>query len=357
LSLAQDIHNDLLVQRNSHDLYLLYRDTNPTQSLYYFEQSIALRDSLFHKDNQMQLNEFQVKYETSEKELEIVRQQAEISREKSRKNMYLGGLTLSGLLLVALIYVVALRVRRNRELTEMNATKDKFFSIISHDLKNPAIAQRNALQLLIENSESWDDASRSDYCQKLLKSADSQVTLLGNLLNWAQVQTGRMPYQPIEFDLVEALRPDIELIKEMAERKGITFNTFMPEIAFITGDEIMIAIVVRNLLTNAMKFTTQNGTVTLEISPSTAATHRSGNACIAPRYTLSVSDTGTGMTPEQMLRLFRIDQTHSQKGTVGEHGSGLGLIVCKELLQKHDSELFVESEVGCGSRFWFTLGS
>ena len=289
------------------------------------------------------MQEMTVKYETAQKELQIEHQLAEISRQKSRKNMYLGGLSLAGVLLVMLIYVAALRIRRNRELTEMNATKDKFFSIISHDLKNPAIAQRNALQLLVEHSENWDSASRSDYHQKLLKSADTQVGLLGNLLNWAQVQTGRMPFLPIEFDLTEALRPDIDLIKEMAENKGLIFNIQMPDTAFVTGDEIMITTVVRNLLTNAIKFSQALGVLSLSIT------------LTSPTYTISISDTGIGMSPQQISDLFHIDRTHSHRGTSGEQGSGLGLIVCKELLQKHGSNLYVESKEGHGTRFWFML--
>ena len=306
----------------------------------FYSMMLKQSDDKLHRS----LQEMSVKYQTAEKELEIVRQQSEISRQKSLKYMYMGGLSLSGLLLVTLIYVVVLRIRRNRELADINATKDKFFSIISHDLKNPVIAQRNALQLLIENSDRWDSVSLSVYYQKLLKSAEGQVNLLGNLLNWAQVQTGRMPYLPIEFDLTEALRPDINIIKEMAEHKGITFKIFMPDTAFIIGDEIMIATIVRNLLTNAIKFTSTQGEVSLSLNPT-----------IDGKHTLSISDTGTGMTPEQVQNLFRIDRKQSRKGTAGEQGSGLGLIVCRELLQKHGSTLHVESEEGRGSRFWFVL--
>jgi signal transduction histidine kinase len=247
-------------------------------------------------------------------------------------------------------YFLRLRTRRNHELAEMNATKDKFFSIISHDLKNPAIAQREALQLLLNNSDKWNTASLTNYYQKLLKSADNQVDLLYNLLNWAQVQTGRMPYIPLPFDFAAALQSDLGLIGNMAEFKSIQFNVQIPKTALVSGDENMLVAVVRNLLTNAIKFTAQDGEVTLEINACT------DEKSFAPtKHTVSVADTGTGMTSEQMQNLFRIDVHRSHKGTSGEQGSGLGLIVCKELLQKHGSTLFIESKPGKGSRFWFTI--
>jgi len=117
----------------------------------------------------------------------------------------------------------------------------------------------------------------------------------------------------------------------------------MPDTAFVTGDEIMITTVVRNLLTNAIKFSQALGVLSLSIT------------LTSPTYTISISDTGIGMSPQQISDLFHIDRTHSHRGTSGEQGSGLGLIVCKELLQKHGSNLYVESKEGHGTRFWFML--
>lgn len=326
-------------------LYQAYRQNNqPALALSSLEKYTALHDSLFLESTQQQINEFQVKYETAEKELEILRQQAEISRHKSNRTILIVSLGLSFLILLLLWRLLRLRTHRNRVLAETNATKDKFFSIISHDLKNPAIAQRNALQQLIAHSGNWDAASLSLYYEELLKSADGQVELLYNLLNWAQVQTGRMPYVPVQFDMVAELHSDIALTKDMAARKGITLHIQMPGTAIVHGDRNMLTTVVRNLLTNAVKFTGRDGRITLEIAPG-----KDG------RYTVSVIDTGTGMAPEQVETLFKIDHQRSRTGTAGEHGSGLGLIVCKELVEKHGSTLCVESVAGQGSRFWFTL--
>ena len=301
------------------------------------------------------LQEMEVKYEVEQKEQA---HRAEISRHKTRQNIFIAGLLVAGLLLALLVYIVSLRNRRNRELAEMNATKDKFFSIISHDLKNPAIAQRNAIQMLFENAEHWDVEALSKYYKGLLHSADHQIELLYNLLNWAQVQTGRMPYYPAQFNLVVALQSDIALIKNMAERKGLTFDVHIPESAIVTGDDNMITAVVRNILTNAIKFTAKGGTIRLDITPSNSP-ERGENSLPSKRlgeaFTVSVADTGMGMNSEQLQNLFRIDRHHSRKGTVGELGSGLGLVVCKELLEKHGSKLQVESVEGKGSKFWFEI--
>ena len=305
-----------------------------------------LADTLFNEKTVNQLHEYEVRYQTKEKELEIERQQAEISRQKARQYM----LSIAGVLLVMLVYIVALRTLRNRELAEANATKDKFFNIISHDLKVPAVAQRDALQLLLDNSGNWDANSLTSYYQKLLKSANGQVDLLYTLLGWAQLQTGRMPFIPAQFDLAVIMQSSIALIRSMADGKGVTFDVRIPETAIATCDKNMITSVIRNVLTNADKFTAKGGTVTLEISPC-----RDGMHSVPTTYAISISDTGTGMTPEQIENLFNLDSQQSRRGTVGEQGSGLGLIVCRELLQKHESQLHVESEEGKGSRFFFKI--
>ena len=322
------------------------KNENPVLAVEYMEKYIALRDSLYMEQFQEELGDLSVKYETKEKENQILLQQAELKRKDTLRNILL---VISSLFLVILFVVNRYRIlvhRRNTELKDMNATKDKFFSIISHDLKNPAIAQRDALQLLINNTGKWDATLLSQYYNELLSSADNQVELLYNLLNWAQVQTGRMPYKPVPFDLVSALHSDIALIENMSKRKGVVFNVEMPEFAVITGDSNMLVTIVRNLLTNAVKYTSSGDSVTLciKLMPDS-------------NYTVSVSDSGIGISDEQLRNLFVLDNKQSRRGTNGESGNGLGLIVCKELLEKHGSTLLVESREGEGSRFWFVLNS
>ena len=303
--------------------------------------------------------EMSAKYETEKKELEIERQKSVIARANMQRGLLAAGIVVSIVFLVLLWRILHLRNRHNRALTELNraldetnATKDKFFSIISHDLKNPAVAQRDAIRMLFDHATLWDTASLREYYGKLLQSADHQVELLYNLLRWAQLQTKRMTCQPEPFDFVQEIRSDLALAGKMADDKGVRLAVEMPPEAVINADSGMIVTVVRNLLTNAVKFTPAGGTVTLNVSPcKDAARHVSTNN----EYTISITDTGVGMNSEELQNLFRLDRRHTSSGTSGETGTGLGLIVCRELLEKHGTKLHVESEEGNGSKFWFEL--
>ncbi|MDR2149152.1 MAG: tetratricopeptide repeat-containing sensor histidine kinase, partial [Tannerella sp.] len=286
------------LQRTRHSatryLYEAYKQTgNLTQALAYLEQYRDLNDVIFQETAQKQISEFQVKYETAQKDLELERRQSKIDRQNTRQNYLIGGILIFALAVALLVIVVRNRNRRNRYLAETNATKDKYFSIISHDLKNPAIMQCDALQSLLDNAGKWDAAALTRYYQKLLASAKGQLNLLYSLLDWAQTQAGRMPYTPVEFDLTAALKQsDAGFIQDMANEKGVIFDMQIPETALTTGDCDMLTTVVRNLLTNAVKFTATGGTVTLEISPACSGEK-------SPAHTkITVSDTGTGMSAE-----------------------------------------------------------
>ncbi|MCL1974244.1 MAG: tetratricopeptide repeat protein [Bacteroidetes bacterium] len=340
VAIAEKNHLLRTLRDANHFLYEVSKVTgNTAQALFYLEQYGHMNDSIFKETTQQQINEFQVKYETAEKEVKILRQQTEIERHKIRQFIYIGLLIAAGLLFVLLLFFLAQRTRRNRELADTNATKDKFFSIISHDLKNPAVMQRDALKLLVDHSREWEGASVAKYHQKLLQSANEQVELLYTLLGWAQVQTGRISYYPRLFDLTSLLQSGMELIHNMADAKGVALEVRMPASLLVTGDDNMLATVVRNLLVNAVKFTAKGGSVTLEVTP----------------HKVSVSDTGTGISAEQLQNLFRLNRPSFHQGTAGETGVGLGLIVCKEFLEKHGTHLHVESAEGRGSRFWFAL--
>ena len=343
--IAEEIRSYTHLSDIAYMRYMYYKEKgNYRLALDNYVQTYHWSDSLRNEENTSHLQNLRVSFEREKNARKMEQQDMEIKRQNTQRRIFAIGLTISLLMLSMLWYMLQLRTKRNRALMEMNATKDKFFSIISHDLKNPAIAQRDALQLLVTHSTEWNTELLSQYYNELLKSADGQVELLYNLLNWAQVQTGRMPYTPIPFDIVATLRSDITLIENLAKRKGILFDIQMPETAIVTGDSNMITTVVRNLLTNAIKFTSANQTISLRIEP------QENNG-----YIIIVSDTGIGMSEKQMHDLFTLGNQRSQRGTNGESGSGLGLIVCKELIKKHQSVLQVESQEGKGSTFKFSL--
>ena len=324
-------------------LYTLHKVQKTTRALDYLEKSTALYKELQNKEIKNQLNNLHIQYQTAEKELEIERQRHVISRQNIHRVILFSGFVICLIFLVLVGCILRLRTKRNRMLAEMNATKDKFFSIISHDLKNPAIAQRQALQMLIDYANEWDTESLTHYYNELLKSADSQLELLYNLLNWAQVQTGRMPYHSATFDLTAELAPDLSLLSNMAKNKGVNLQINLPKNTILTADRSMLVTVVRNLLTNAIKFTGTGGIVSLLVEST------------GPNCTFTITDTGVGMSPEQLRNLFHIDNHQSRNGTSGENGNGLGLIVCKELVEKHGGKLLVESREGQGSSFRFTI--
>jgi signal transduction histidine kinase len=198
--------------------------------------------------------------------------------------------------------------------------------------------------MLIQYSEVWDAAALKRFYAELLRSANSEVELLNDLLSWARVQTGRMPFMPETFDAASVLQGEISLIRNMADSKGVAFDVGIPDGTLVNADSRMFSVIVRNLLTNAVKFTGKDGNVALAVEKTSA-----------DKCTVTVSDTGMGMTTDQLRNLFRIDNPSSTSGTSGEQGTGLGLTVCKELVEKHGSTLHVDSEPGKGSRFWFTL--
>ena len=271
----------------------------------------------------------------------------------------IGGIIVCMIVIAFLCYLLRLHKRHNRALVETNATKDKLLSIISHDLKTPAIALRDAIQMLLENSGNWDSELLTRYYQTLFNAANDHAELIHTLLNWAQMQAPpphrgiHIPCRKRLFDLIVALKSDINIIQSMAEKKGILLDVRIPASAYITGDDNILTIVIRNLLMNAIKFTAPEGTVKLEIKEINGIKGYDDKEI--KQYIISVSDTGVGISEIQLNRLFCLESAYSGMGTAGEKGTGLGIIVCKELLEKHGSKLYVESEEGKGSRFWFEI--
>jgi len=173
----------------------------------------SISTALYQQNTQHALSELEIRFETEKKKLEIEKQRNIIKSKNMQRNMFAGGVAISVVILFLLWYMLRLRTRRNHALAEMNATKDKFFSIISHDLKNPAVAQRDAIQQLVKSANLWSNEELTSYCSNLLKSADEEVELLYTLLSWTQIQTEGISYTPVTFDLPVHLRTDISLIR------------------------------------------------------------------------------------------------------------------------------------------------
>ena len=348
---------DTTVKRNAHIIWQLLAEASvyagtPDETYEYMQKFTNAAKETFREEWSARMTEMEARYESKKKLLEIEQQKNTINKQNMQRKVLTGEVILSCVILVLLWNMLRLRNRRNRVLTErnevldeMNATKDKFFSIVSHDLKNPATALYDALKMLVKNGRSWNTDTLTDYYDELLNSSERLIELIHHLLSWANVQTGRIACTPEQFYLSARLRFEVSQARIMAQKKEVTLNDAIPDDALVTADSNILATVVRNLLTNAIKFTASGGTVTLSVEPAANGKH-----------IIAVSDTGTGIAKEQTGNLFRLDSAVSKTGTAGEQGTGLGLIVCKDLLEKHGTTLHVESEEGKGSRFWFEMG-
>ncbi|MCX6169829.1 MAG: PAS domain S-box protein [Ignavibacteriales bacterium] len=229
------------------------------------------------------------------------------------------------------------------ELKQLNATKDKFFSIIAHDLKNPFITLLGFSDLLISDFGEFTDEEKIYYITEMKKTAEVSHSLLQNLLHWSRSQTGRIEFNPQKLDLHDVISSNVELLKASAERKRIKILCTIPHPTYVSADEDMLNTIIRNLLTNSLKFTNKDGKIEIYCTQQDDSLQ------------IYISDDGVGMSEKVKANLFRLDTTQSTFGTENEAGTGVGLILCKEFVEKHGGTISVESEVGKGSKFCITL--
>jgi signal transduction histidine kinase len=230
-----------------------------------------------------------------------------------------------------------------QELKEANAAKDRFLAILAHDLRNPFSGLKTLADLMADHYDGLDDESRRRYCGMISEGASQGMEFLDQLLTWAKSQSGKIRWEPKRFKLKSVLEDEIALLSGLADNKSIDLTAQIDEETEVFADPQMISTVVRNFLSNSIKFTPPGGRVVLAAGP------RNGFVEVA------VSDTGIGIAKKDLAKLFRIDVHYSTKGTEEEAGSGLGLLLCKEFVEKHDARISVESEPGRGSTFKFTL--
>ncbi len=238
---------------------------------------------------------------------------------------------------------VSVLEQSEKKLRQLNATKDKFFSIVAHDLKNPFNAIMGFSNLLSEAYDNFDEKQRKTFIRNISDATENTYKLLQNLLEWSRTQTNSIEYKPDAIDLGEIIDSNISVLKSSAINKDITITTKIPSNTIAFADKNMIRTVVRNLISNAIKFTRPGGKI--EISAS-----RTGNY-----IEVCVADNGVGISKENQKKLFKIDEQFKSYGTANEQGSGLGLLLCKEFVEKNGGDIWVESKYGQGSKFKFTL--
>ncbi|MBN2214658.1 MAG: hypothetical protein JW723_10475 [Bacteroidales bacterium] len=231
---------------------------------------------------------------------------------------------------------------KNKSLRTLNMTKDKFFSIIAHDLKNPFNAVLGFSELLSKKYHKIADIKKKQYIDIIFDSVTRIYKLLENLLQWARSQTDAIPFKPEEFLLDELINGNLELASNQIKDKNLKIIRDYASGTRIIADKNMINTVVRNLLTNAIKFT-ENGDIKIKVNKTNHS------------VTFMIEDTGMGIPKSRLNGLFEIDNSKSTEGTKGESGTGLGLIICKEFIEKNGGSISVKSSKNKGSSFAFTL--
>lgn len=334
------------------------------KALEYAELYMAITEFIQHDRNERQLLETETRYVIEQHETQIgkleterIQKEKEIAAQKKFQNLLVVLMALGAIVIVLTLYLYIIKRRSNKtlaaanlkmeqqniQLVELNATKDKFFSIISHDLKGPLNSLTSFSGLLINHTDMLSKEEIQMLAKDLDKSVKNLFGLLENLLEWSRSQTGNIDYKAEAFDINSLLDLNAELLKMQAQNKSIALKNNNTLAVEVLAHKNSVNTVIRNLISNAIKFTPQNGQITIDLKDK------------PNEITVSIADTGVGMSEDVMRKLFRIDTKHTTKGTADEKGTGLGLILCKEFIDKNGGKIWVESTLNKGTTFYFTL--
>lgn len=362
---AQKSQNQPLIMATYQLLSKAYKAMGEYQKAFEAQEIYVALDDFIQKEKEdRSILKMQNRYLINQKqstidELEFnrIQREFELEEETRTKNfmMILFGFALIVLLLILaflfnqkrnnkkLATANAQVASQNRELQEANATKDKFFSIIGHDLKGPLNSLTSFSSLLMHHTESLSKEEIQMLATDLDKSLKNLFALLENLLEWSRSQTGNIEFKAELFDLAEIIEKNVGLLGQQAENKKISIQVTCQEPVPVKAHENSVNTVIRNLLSNAIKFTPEGGKIKLGISEKEGF------------WIVNIADSGVGMPDSVVDKIFRIDTKHSTQGTAKEKGTGLGLILCKEFVEKNGGEISVKSKEGKGSLFSFTL--
>jgi signal transduction histidine kinase len=355
-----------ILKENYHGMSKCYASLDNYREAYdNHVQFKSLSDSLLREESIKKTTQLEMQYEQEQEKkiLELEKQKKELdNREKLRKvtrRRDLSIIFLVFLVIVSLLLFIGFRIktkknhmlsrqkdhisRQNERLKLVSATKDKFFSIIAHDLKNPFQSIIGLADLFIKQYDTLKDNEKLEYLQIINETSRKTHKLLDNLLQWARTQTESIKYMPEKVNLKDLTSENILLQKEAASKKDISIHSDIETDIFVYIDKYMIDTVIRNITSNAIKFTPEGGEVKIFSQDAGGFVE------------VVIEDTGIGIPQENIDKLFIIDSYHSTKGTFKETGTGIGLIISKEFIEKNGGEIKVESRVGEGSRFSFTI--
>lgn len=229
------------------------------------------------------------------------------------------------------------------QLADLNKNKDRFFSIISHDLRSPFNSLLGLTNLILENFDSFTKNELKESINNLNRSSHGLYNLLEDLLDWSKAKFNIVGYQSGTFNLYEVVSFVINSLKAVTRNKNISVINHVPENYTINADQHIIKTIVRNLVSNAIKFTPKDGTITIT------------SGFYIDEFIISIEDSGVGMSKEVVLNLFNMEKKVSSAGTEGESGTGLGLFICKELIAAHGGRIWAKSELQKGSKFFISI--
>jgi len=365
-----DSLNIKLNSKRKHFLLSMYYEQvgDIAKALYHQKLFSQLKDSIYKIETAKTISKIQLNYQSkiSEHENTILK------AEKLNRNILIIVLLLAGLLISSVLFSRLKSKKKSaqmldeknklisnkhkeleqlyvdlqeneKQLDQANKAKDKFFSIIGHDLKNPLHNLFLSTEMIYTYFDRYTREQLIENIKTMNTSAKSASNLLQNLLTWARSQSGQINYHPNNLKIYYIVEEVFELLQPSANGKNINLINEVSEEAQVYVDENMINAVIRNLISNSIKFTEISGVISIEGKE------------LRDYYKFTIEDTGIGMKPEVRENIFKIDSHHTTIGTIGEGGTGLGLILCKEFVDYHGGEIWVESKLGVGSKFHFTL--
>ena len=338
----------------------IYKTNKNWEKAYDYQNlSYKLKDSVYNEETRNKILKLEMKQVTELKDKEI----RNLYQEKKYSNLRNYFLLASLILVIIIILIIFAYYRKTRKdnillkeqnliisekeklVNEINAAKDKFFTIIAHDLRNPLGSFKVVTNLMYEKYNYFEENERLEYLKLLNDSSNNIYTLLENLLEWSGSQSRNINFNPKEIDLKIISENTIKLLKTSSDNKKISIDNKISDSLVIWADPYFITTVIRNLISNAIKYTAEAGNIEIGANVKTSDGY----------IEIYVKDSGVGMDSETINKLFRIDIHVSTLGTSSEIGTGLGLILCKEFVERHNGKIRVESEVGKGSTFYFTL--
>ena len=357
---------DILIYKENASmlLSLLYAAINDYEKAYLYRDTLGyIRNYLFDKNRNLQISELNKKYKT-EKQVQAIKNQKLIINNRGLVNKILILVMFFLLVVIVLVLLFIINVRKKnkllsiqnnkievqknkihyiaKQLEEENKTKDRFFSIIAHDLKSPLGTLKELSELLYESFDNFDLDELKKIIYSIASSSKNTFFLLENLLSWSLAQRNKIRYTPSTININDIIISIINLKQVRAKEKSINIIFEPLEDISVVTDVNLLRTILRNLLSNAIKYTEEGDIV--------VKTKKVNNSCV-----VSVVDSGVGISDEQLSKMFIVDQDISTKGTKGENGTGLGLILCKEFVQINKGRIWVESTLNKGSNFSFTI--